>query len=248
MSQFIYERDGYSKEITREFFRSVYTYMCGALVITGVIAYYLGTGHKVILNNGTELPEFYVNYFMTANQGVSPLFYLVMFAPVGLGLLIQWGYRRLSMGVLLTAFVAYSICMGITLGTIFMVYTEAAIAQTFFVSAGAFAGMAILGYTTKTDLTKFGSLMYMIFIGMFVATFINFFVKSEGLDLMLSYLGVFVFTGLTAYYMQQLKGVAQDESLSGLDRSKLSLVGGLQLYILFINLFLSLLRILNSRD
>lgn len=248
MSQFIYERDGYSKEITREFFRSVYTYMFAALAISGIIAYYCGAGNQVRMEDGTYLPEFYLTYFLKANGGVSPLFYLVMFAPLGLGLLIQWGYRSLSMGVLLAAFVAYSLCMGLTLGTIFMVYTKAAIAQTFFVSAGAFAGMAILGYTTKTDLTKLASLLYMVFIGMIVATLINFFVESKGLDLLLSYLGVFVFTGLTAYYMQQLKGVAQDETLSGLDRNKLSLVGGLQLYILFINLFLSLLRILNSRD
>lgn len=108
--------------------------------------------------------------------------------------------------------------------------------------------MAILGYTTSTDLTKFGSLLYMAFIGIFIAGIVNFFMHSETMSYVISAVGVFVFTGLTAYYMQQLKGISQDETLSGLDRNKLSLIGGLQLYILFVNLFLSLLRLFGSRD
>lgn len=115
-------------------------------------------------------------------------------------------------------------------------------------TAGAFGGMALLGYTTKTDLTKFGSLMYMGFIGIFIAGIANMFIGSSMLSFWISVIGVFVFTGLTAYYMQQLKNIAQNESLSGLDRSKLALVGGLQLYILFVNLFLSLLRLIGGRD
>lgn len=235
MSQFIYENDGYTKEITKEFFRSVYSYMFGALAISGVLAYYCGT------------PEFFQSYFITAT-GVSPLFYVVAFAPVALGLAIQWGYRRFSMTVLLGLFVAYSALMGLSLGSIFLVYSGATIAQTFFVTAGAFAGMAILGYTTKTDLTKFGSLLYMVFIGMFIAAIVNIFMESDTMGFVISVLGVFVFTGLTAYYMQQLKGAAQDTSLSGVERNKLALIGGLQLYILFVNLFLSLLRLVGSRD
>jgi uncharacterized protein len=104
--------------------------------------------------------------------------------------------------------------------------------------------MAVLGYTTKTDLTKMGSLLYMAFIGIFIAGIVNFWVGSEMLDYIISMIGVFVFTGLTAYYMQKLKGVSQDTSLSGIDRNKLALVGGLMLYIMFVNLFLSLLRLL----
>jgi uncharacterized protein len=178
----------------------------------------------------------------------SPLFYVVAFAPVGLGLLIQMAYQRLSLGFLLALFMVYSALMGLSLGVIFLVYSGAAIASTFFVTAGAFAGMAILGYTTKVDLTKFGSLMYMLFIGIFIAGIVNIFMKSDTMGFIIAVIGVFVFTGLTAYYMQQLKTVAQDENLSGIDRSKLSLIGGLQLYILFVNLFLSLLRLLGSRD
>jgi FtsH-binding integral membrane protein len=138
--------------------------------------------------------------------------------------------------------------MGLSLSSIFVVYNMGAIASTFFVAAGAFAGMAILGYTTKTDLTKFGSLLYMVFIGMFIAGIVNIFIGSDSMGFIIACLGVFVFTGLTAYQMQQLKEVSQQPYLSEEDRNKLSLIGGLQLYILFVNLFLSLLRILGSRD
>ena len=248
MNEIIDQHDGYTKEITKEFFRDVYGYMFAALGISGIIAYMVGTGDSVTLEDGRSMPIFFLEYFFNSEGGISPLFYVVMFAPLGLGLLIQMAYRRLSLVVIMILFIAYSSLMGLSLSTIFIVYSIPSIISTFFVSAGAFAGMAILGYTTKTDLTKFGSLMYMLFIGIFIAGIVNMFMHSEMMEYVISIVGVFVFTGLTAYYMQQLKGTAQDTSLSGIDRSKLSLIGGLQLYILFINLFLSLLRILGSRD
>jgi hypothetical protein len=238
----------FSKEITREFFRNVYGYMFAALGISGIIAYMVGAGEQVVFESGKTLPLFFWKYFMTPEGGIAPLFYVVAFAPVGLGLLIQMAYQRLSLALLMVLFMAYSVLMGLSLSTIFIVYTDAAIASTFFVAAGAFAGMAILGYTTKTDLTKMGSLLYMLFIGIFIAGIVNIFMKSDTMGFVIAAIGVFVFTGLTAYYMQQLKSVSQDESLSGVDRNKLALIGGLQLYILFVNLFLSLLRLLGSRD
>ena len=122
------------------------------------------------------------------------------------------------------------------------------IAITFFVSAGAFGGMAVLGYTTKTDLTKFGSLLYMAFIGLFIAMIVNMFMKSGMMDFVISIAGVFIFTGLTAYWMQKLKSTAEDNMLDGIERRKLALVGGMTLYILFINLFLSLLRLMGNRE
>lgn len=234
----IFEQDGqgFSKEITRDFFKNVYSYMFGALAISGIIAYTAGT------------PEVFAKYFINAEgTGLSPLFYVVAFAPLGLGLVIQMAYQRLSFGLLLILFMVYSLLMGLSLSSVMLVYAGSDIAITFFVTAGSFGGMAILGYTTQTDLTKFGSLLYMVFIGMFIASIVGMifgFDWSFGLAI----LGVFVFTGLTAYYMQQLKGVAQDQSLSQMDRSKLALVGGLQLYILFVNLFLSLLRLIGGRD
>lgn len=235
MSNYL-NQETYTQEATRVFFRNVYSYMFGALSISGLIAYMAGN------------KEFIGTYFINADRGISPLFYIVVFAPVGLGLLIQMAYNRLSMTALLALFVAYAGLMGLSLSTIFLIYDISAIAMTFFVSAGAFASMAILGYTTKTDLTKFGSLLYMVFIGMFIAGIVNLFIQSDGFSFIISVLGVFVFTGLTAYQMQQLKMVAQTPGISEEDRNKLSLIGGLQLYILFINLFLSLLRILGNRN
>lgn len=228
---------GFSKEITRDFFKNVYAYMFGALAISGIIAYTAGT------------PEVFAEYFLNAEgTGLSPLFYVVAFAPLGLGLVIQMAYQRLSFGLLLILFMLYSVLMGLSLSSIMLVYSGQDIAITFFVTAGAFGGMAILGYTTNTDLTKFGSLMYMLFIGIFIAGIVNMFMESEMISYLIAIVGVFVFTGLTAYYMQQLKGVAQDQTLSHMDRSKLALVGGLQLYILFVNLFLSLLRLIGGRE
>jgi FtsH-binding integral membrane protein len=134
------------------------------------------------------------------------------------------------------------------LSSIFLVYDIQSIANTFFVTAGAFGGMAILGYTTHTDLSKFGSLLYMIFIGMFIASIVNIFIGSDSMGFIIACLGVFVFTGLTAYHMQELKKLAQNAQLNDEQKNKMALIGGLTLYILFINLFLSLLRIMGGRD
>jgi len=232
------DNNSYSAELSRVFFRNVYTYMFGALGISGILAYMVGT-------NEMMFAQLFLN---AAGTGLSPVFWIIAFAPVGIGLLIQWAYERLSMGFLLALFIVYSALMGLSLSSIFMVYNMGAIASTFFVAAGAFAGMAIIGYTTKTDLTKFGSLLYMVFIGMFIAGIVNIFIGSDSMGFIIACLGVFVFTGLTAYQMQQLKAVSTQPGLSEEDRNKLSLIGGLQLYILFVNLFLSLLRILGSRD
>ncbi len=238
MEELIDNNGNYSAELSRVFFRNVYTYMFGALGISGILAYMVGTNELVFA-------QLFLN---AAGTGLSPVFWIIAFAPVGIGLLIQMAYERLSMGFLLALFILYSGLMGLSLSSIFMVYNMGAIASTFFVAAGAFAGMAILGYTTKTDLTKFGSLLYMVFIGMFIAGIVNIFIGSDSMGFIIACLGVFVFTGLTAYQMQQLKEVSQQPYLSEQDRNKLSLIGGLQLYILFVNLFLSLLRILGSRD
>jgi len=211
--------------------------MFGALGISGIIAYTCGT------------PEFFTQYFLNSTgTGFAPIMWIVVFSPIVLGLVIQWGFQRLSMGMLLGLFIVYSALMGLSLSTIFLVYKLSAIVMTFFVTAGAFGGMAVLGYTTKTDLTKFGSLLYMVFIGMFIAAIVNMFLGNGMLDFVISVLGVFVFTGLTAYHMQQLKGLSENAAISETDRSKLALVGGLQLYILFVNLFLSLLRLMGGRN
>ncbi len=240
MNQVIDQEQSFSRELSRDFFKNVYGYMFGALAVSGIVAYLAGT------------PEFVMTYFInfdpaTGASSTSPLLYVVMFAPIGLALLIQMAYKRLSLGVLLLAFLVYSVLMGLMFGVVLMAYTAQSVAVTFFITAGAFGAMAVLGYTTKTDLTKMGSLLYMAFIGIFIASIVNFFIGSTFIDYAISIIGVFVFTGLTAYYMQKLKSVSQDTSLSGLDRNKMALVGGLLLYIMFVNLFMVLLRLL-GRD
>ena len=235
MNQVLDQEQSFSRELSRDFFKNVYGYMFGALLVSGIVAYMAGT------------PEFLFKYFIGATGAPTMTYYIVAFAPLGLGLLIQLAYRRLPMALLLLAFLSYSVLMGLSLSVILLMYSGQSVAVTFFITAGAFGAMAVLGYTTKTDLTKMGSLLYMAFIGIFIAGIVNFWIGSTFIDYAISIIGVFVFTGLTAYYMQKLKSDSQDMSLSGLERNKLALVGGLILYILFINLFLSLLRLL-GRD
>ncbi len=235
------QQDPEAKVMTSEFFTNVYSYMFIALGISGSIAYMAGTS------------SFIFDYLIQVDAlkgtfSVTPWFYIVAFAPIGLALLIQMGYRRLSMPVLLILFGVYAVLIGLSLSSIFLVYNIGDIIMTFFITAGTFGAMAILGYTTKTDLSRFGSILYMAFIGIFIASFVNFFMGSEMVDWIISIIGVFVFTGLTAYYMQKFKFISQDSELDGVEKKKLSLVGGLIFYILFINLFLSLLRILGSRE
>ena len=237
MSEIIDQQQGaLTKEISREFFRNVYGYMFGALAISGILASYCGT------------PEFFSSNFVAASGGISPLFWIVALAPVGLGLVIQMAYQRLSFGLLLVLFIAYSALMGVSLSVIFLVYDLPTLASTFFITAGAFGVMAILGFTTKTDLTKMGSILYMAFIGIFIASIVNAFMDSEMMDYAISIIGVFVFTGLTAYHMQKLKEISQNTEIDSITRQKISLIGGLTLYILFVNLFLTLLRLVGGRD
>jgi len=231
------DRQGYTKEITREFFKNVYAYMFVALLVSGLVAYLTGN------------PEFYARYFFNAKgTGVNALFYIVAFAPIGMVFLIQKSMDKFSFGTLLIFFIVFSALMGLSLSSVMMVYSGRDIAVTFFVTAGAFGGMAILGYTTQTDLSKMGSLLYMAFIGIFIASIANFFLGSTMLQFAISVIGVFVFTGLTAYSMQQLKAIASNSSISVDQRGKLALMGGLNLYLLFVNLFLSLLNLIGGRD
>ena len=204
----------FSTQITREFFRSVYSYMFVALGISGIVAYTIGTDEQL-----------FADWFVTPSGGMSPLFWVAMFSPLALSFVIQWGYNRLSTSLLLVLFASFSALMGLSLASIFLVYDMSSIATTFFVAAGAFAGMAVLGYTTKTDLSKFGSLLYMVFIGMFIAGIVNIFIGNAFFDFILACIGVFVFTGLTAYHMQALKQIAQSTQMDAESRNKLALIG-----------------------
>lgn len=223
----------------RQFFAKVYGFMFFALIVSGVIAYQYGN------------MDFIEKYFLTQSpKGMKPsaLFYVVVFSPIGVALLMQTMINRLSFPLLFGLFSLYSVLIGFSLSTIFVVYTMTSIAVIFGVTAGTFGIMAIMGYVTKADLTKFGSILMMAFWGMFIAGIVNMFIGWETLSFLISVLGVIVFTGLTAYHMQQLKKFAHDSEISAEDKNKLALLGGFTLYVLFVNLFLSLLRLFGSRD
>jgi FtsH-binding integral membrane protein len=145
-------------------------------------------------------------------------------------------------------FIIYSVINGALLSPIFLVYTASSISTVFFITAGTFASMAVVGYTTKTDLSSMGKYLLMALIGMIIATIVNVFIKSEGMTLILSYIGVLVFVGLTAYDSQKIKQMLLQAPDASEASQKLALLGALSLYLDFINLFIYLLRIFGKRN
>lgn len=211
--------------------RKVYLWMTLALVITGFTAYY-------VANNETVLGAIYTNQI---------LFWGLIIAELGLVIGLSAAINRLSLSVATLMFVLYSLINGATMSFIFMVYTTSSITNVFLITAGTFAAMAVFGYFTKTDLTSMGKILLMALIGVIIATIVNIFTKSEGLAVILNYVGVLVFVGLTAYDSQKIKQMllmAPDASESS---QKIALLGALSLYLDFINLFIYLLRIFGSK-
>jgi len=212
--------------------RKVYTWMTLALAITGLTAYY-------VANN----TEFVYNLFG------SGLMWGLVIAELVIVFVISGMINKLSVTTATLLFVAYSILNGLTIAPLLLVYTGASVARVFFITAGTFAAMAVFGYTTKRDLSPIGRFLFMGLIGIIIATLVNvFFVKSAGMDLILSYLGVLIFVGLTAYDSQKIKEMLALCPEPDAQAQKLALLGSLTLYLDFINLFLYLLRIFDSRD
>lgn len=221
-------------DLSRTFFANVYKYMFFALAISGGIAYYASTSGAFLSMMFTE-------------TGLSLFGYVIIFAPLLVVIAIRSMIDKVGFGGIMFLYIVYSVLIGLSLSFIFLIYTSSSIALTFFVTAGAFGSMALLGYFTKTDLSKMGSLLYMIFGGMVIASIVNVFMGSDTMGYVISFLGLFVFTGLTAWEMQRMKTIAADTSLNAEDRKKQELMGGLTLYILFINLFMSILRFVGDR-
>lgn len=156
--------------------------------------------------------------------------------------------QRLSAGVMTTLFMLYSALTGLTLSSIFLVYTYSSIASTFVISGGMFGIMSLYGYTTKRDLSGFGNMLFMALIGIVLASLVNFWLKSEALMWVITYIGVIVFVGLTAYDTQKLKNIGEQiDTRDGSTLRKYAILGALTLYLDFINLFLMLLRIFGNR-
>lgn len=224
----------------RSYMLRVYNYMGIGLVVTGLVAYFTYT-QSFIEQNGrivglTGLGE--------ALYG-SPLQWVVMLAPLAFVLVLSFGISKLSVAATQILFWVFAAVMGLSLSSIFAVYTGGSIAKVFFISAGTFGAMSLYGYTTKTDLTKFGSFLIMGLIGIVIASIVNFWLQSGGLSFAISIIGVLVFVGLTAWDTQKIKE-SYDVANGGDTLTKYAIMGALSLYLDFINLFLMLLRLFGS--
>lgn len=229
----IEEKEGMVSLAFPALMRKVYVWMALALVITGFTAFGIAS------NPG-------IAYTIVTNQ---VLFWGLIIAEFGLVIAISGAINKLSAATATLLFVLYSIINGATLSVIFMVYTLTSIASVFFITAGLFGVMAFIGYTTKTDLTSIGKVLFMALIGIVLATIVNLFIGSSMLNIIVSYIGVVVFTGLTAYDSQKIKNMLYEADDMDEGMQKIALLGSLTLYLDFINLFLMLLRIFgNNRD
>ena len=211
--------------------RKVYLWMSLALVITGFTAYYVATTPALI-------------GVIITNQ---ILFWGLVIGELALVFGLSAAINKLSLTTATLMFVIYAVINGLTLSFIFLVYTASSITSVFFITAGTFAVMAFFGYFTKTDLSSLGKILMMALIGIIIATIVNIFTKSEGLAMILNYLGVLVFVGLTAYDAQKIKQMLMMAPDTGEAAQKVALLGALSLYLDFINLFLYLLRIFGTR-
>ncbi|AGB27563.1 FtsH-interacting integral membrane protein [Prevotella dentalis DSM 3688] len=212
--------------------RKVYVWMTLALAITGICAYGVATSPSIL------------QLIYSGGATIWVLFLLE------LGLVFYTTARidRLSLSTATSLFVLYSALNGVTLSSIFIVYSMASIAKVFFITAGTFAAMAAYGYFTKTDLSRFGSILFMALIGLIIASVVNVFMRSAMFDFILSYVGVAIFVGLTAWDSQKIKEMLARQADLSEGAQKLALMGALSLYLDFINLFLYLLRIFGNRD
>lgn len=225
---------------SKSFVSRVFSWMFLGLVITGLTSY--------LFASDASLSSIMYAQRITGGFGLTTVGYIAMFAPLGLVLLMGAGFNRLSYGAMAVAFLAYSLLTGMSLSVIFFVYMASSIYSVFFITAAMFGVMAVLGYTTKTDLTKFGSLLIMLLFGVIIASLVNMFTHSSGLDYIISFACVAIFTGLTAYDVQKIKNIGAQVGTNGdATVSKMAIFGALSLYLDFINLFLALLRIMGNR-
>ncbi|MGE4279312.1 MAG: Bax inhibitor-1 family protein [Magnetospirillum sp.] len=213
----------------RQYMLRVYNYMAGALALTGLVAFLVASSPAAVqLIFGT------------------PLKWVVMLAPLGLVFFLGMRIHAMKASTAQTLFWVYAALMGASLASIFLVFTGASVARTFFITAAAFAGLSLYGYTTKRDLSAFGSFLVMGLIGLIIASLVNIFLASSMLQFVISAAGVLIFAGLTAYDTQRIKEMYWDMD-DGETASKKAVFGALSLYMDFINLFMFLLQFLGVR-
>ena len=222
----------------REYMLKVYNLMASGLALTGIVAYFSA-------NTPANL-----NMLYTAGDGgmLQPtgLAYLVMFSPLAFVLALSFGINKMQASTAQAVFWGFAAVMGLSLASIFLVYTGASIARVFFITAGTFAGMSLYGYTTKRDLTGMGSFLMMGLIGIIIAMIVNMFMQSSAMHFVISVVGVLIFIGLTAYDTQKIKNMYLQADGAEV-MSKKAIMGALTLYLDFINLFLMLLRLFGDR-
>lgn len=216
------------------FINQVFLWMSFGLMLTSVISYWVA--HDVRLMA-----------LVVGETGLTGFGYVVLFAPIGFVLLMSLGFKQLSYGMLLFLFIVYAAIMGMSLSVIFLIYTESSIYSTFGIAALMFGGMAMIGYITKTDLTKIGNVLLMVLIGIVVASLVNLFLQSDAFTFLISLVSVVVFAGLTAYDIQKIKQLANEVNMEEGMKKKIGIIGALTLYLDFINLFLSLLHFFGNK-
>ncbi|MEM6681961.1 MAG: Bax inhibitor-1/YccA family protein [Pseudomonadota bacterium] len=218
----------------RKYMIGVYNYMTSGVLLTGVVSL---------------LTFMWVRDNIEAAQLIygSGLKYVIMFAPLAFIMVMSFGMNKLSSGALQGLFWAFAGVMGVSLSSIFMVYTGTSIAKTFFITAATFGSLSLWGYTTKKDLSGFGTFLFMGLVGLIIASVVNLFLGSDTLGWVISLVGVGLFAGLTAYDTQRIREMYYMTE-AGEARSKTIIMGALTLYLDFINLFLYLLRFLGNRE
>ena len=209
--------------------RKVYTWMTLALLITGVTAFGVASSPTLFMS-------------------LSKMMWGLIIAELALVFILSGAINRLSLGTATLMFIGYSVLNGAMLSSIFYVFDPLVITKVFFITAGTFGVMAFYGYTTKKDLTSMGKILFMALIGLVIATVVNMFLKSPGFDYILSYIGLAIFIGLTAWDSQKIKEMLQTQYDMSEGAQKLALLGALTLYLDFINLFLYLLRIFGGSN
>ena len=233
------------KSVSKKFFANVFLWMFVALSLSTVAAYLFGSNE--------QLMQYLLNINpATGKVSMSIFGYVAMFAPLGLVLLMGFGLSRLSLPALIGVFVLYSVLTGVSLSFILLTYTSGSVVSCFAGAAGIFGIMAFMGYTTNIDLSKFGPILMVGVIGLVIASVINMFVQSEQFSLFMAFIGIAIFTALTAYDVQKIKRIGEGIEASGkqvlqIESKKMAIVAALSLYLDFLNIFLFLLRIFGSR-
>jgi FtsH-binding integral membrane protein len=212
--------------------RKVYVWMTLALAITGFTAYGVATSPGIL----------------QVIYGNQVIMWVLVIAELALVFGVNAAINRISLTTATLMFILYSVINGALLSSIFLIYTASSIATVFFITAGTFGVMALIGYTTKTDLSSMGKILFMALIGLVIATVVNMFIKSNGFMMILSYVGVLIFVGLTAYDTQRIKNMLLEAPDASEGAQKVALLGALALYLDFINLFIYLLRIFGRRE